>query len=87
MLRNNYRELRYTKQKTSTTIETGDNVGDTRLIELIALIKQNNQLSAKRLAVKLAVSDRTIERDIEKLKKQGKLKRIGNEKKGYWKLN
>ena len=52
----------------------------------MTLIKQNNQISAKQLAKSLSVSDRTIERDIEKLKKQGKLKRIGNEKNGYWEM-
>ena len=79
-------ELSYTKQKTITNVETGDNVGDNRWSEILILIKQNNQISAKQLAIKLSVSGRTIERDIEKLKKQGKLKRIGNEKNGYWKL-
>ena len=64
----------------------GDNVGDNRLIEIITLIKQKNQISAKQLAKQLSVSDRTIERDIEKLKKQEKLKRIGNEKNGYWEV-
>ena len=83
-------ELSYTKQKTITQVDVGDdvgdNVGDNRLIEIITLIKQNNQISAKQLAMKLFVSDRTIERDIEKLKKQGKLKRIGNEKNGHWEI-
>lgn len=83
-------ELSYTKQKTVTNIEisnnVGDNVGDNRLIDILALIKQNNQITAKQLALKLFVSDRTIERDIERLKKQEKLKRIGNEKKGHWEV-
>ena len=81
-------ELSYTKQKTITKVEfgdnVGDNVGDNRLTEIIDLIKQNNKITAKQLAARLSVSDRTIERDIEKLKKQGKLKRIGNEKNGHW---
>lgn len=64
----------------------GGNVGDLRLIEIMTLIKQNNQISAKQLAIQLSVSNRTIERDIEKLKKQGKLKRIGNEKNGHWEI-
>lgn len=55
-------------------------------MEIIVLIKQNNQISAKQLAKELSVSDRTIERDIEKLKKQGKLNRIGLEKNGYWQV-
>jgi len=34
----------------------------------------------------LVVSQITIKRDIEKLKKQKLLERIGKEKTGYWKL-
>lgn len=55
-------------------------------MKIINLIKQNNQISAKQLARKLSISDRTIERDIEKLKKQGTIKRIGSEKGGYWEV-
>ena len=57
--------------------KVGEKVGDIRFKEIIALIKQNNQISAKQLAKELSVSDRTIERDIEKLKKQGKINFIG----------
>jgi len=38
------------------------------------------------LAITLKVSTRTIRRDIEKLKNMNKLKRIGSEKTGYWKI-
>jgi predicted HTH transcriptional regulator len=38
------------------------------------------------LAGILKVSTRTIRRDIEKLKNMNKLKRIGSEKSGYWKI-
>ena len=64
----------------------GDNVGDNRLMKVMDLIKRNNQISAKQIAIQLSVTDRTIERDIEKLKKQGKLLRIGNEKSGHWEV-
>ena len=74
------------KTKLKVSDNVGDNVGDNRLKEIIALIKKNNQISAKQLAKELNVSDRTIERDIEKLKKKGKLDRIGPEKNGHWHL-
>ena len=64
----------------------GDNVGNNRLINILILINQNNQISAKQLAKLLSVSNRTIERDIEKLKDIGRLKRIGNEKTGHWEI-
>jgi len=64
----------------------GDNVGYSRLMKVLDLMKRNNQISAKQIAIQLSVTDRTIERDIEKLKKQGMLLRIGNEKIGHWEI-
>ena len=64
----------------------GDIVGDSRLMKVLNLIMRNNQISAKQIAIQLSVTDRTIERDIEKLKKQGMLLRIGNEKIGHWEI-
>ncbi|MHA1856716.1 MAG: DeoR family transcriptional regulator [Promethearchaeota archaeon] len=66
------------------TIET--NVPDKRTELIIDLIKKNNQIHLKDLAITLKVSTRTIRRDIEKLKNMNKLKRIGSEKSGYWKI-
>ena len=95
-------ELIYTSQKIVTKIEsiydvTGDvtgnvtdnvtdNVGDNRLNDLITLIGRIQQISVKQLAIKLSVSERTIKRDLEKLKAQGKIIRVGNEKTGHWEL-
>lgn len=64
----------------------GENVGEKRLSSLLALMEQNNRISAKQLAKLLSVSDRTIERDIVKLKIQNKLQRIGGEKGGHWEI-
>jgi len=64
-----------------------DNSGDNRLIKIISLIRQNHQISSQQLSIQLSVSARTIKRDLEKLKKAGKLKRIGNEKSGYWEVS
>ncbi|MDI9604250.1 MAG: DeoR family transcriptional regulator [Bacteroidota bacterium] len=35
----------------------------------------------------LQISDRTIERDIQKLKDIGILERVGGDRGGYWKIN
>lgn len=63
-----------------------DDVPDKRIEFLLELIKKNNQVLLKDLAITLQVSTRTIRRDIEKLKNMNKLKRIGSEKSGYWKI-
>jgi ATP-dependent DNA helicase RecG len=62
------------------------NVTDNRLLKLIELINADNQITTTELAEKTAVTKRTILRDIEKLKEQKKIIRIGSEKSGRWKV-
>ncbi|MFP4527722.1 MAG: HTH domain-containing protein [Candidatus Kapaibacterium sp.] len=50
------------------------------------IIRKNNKISATELAEILSVSDRTIERDLSKLKELNKIKRIGPAKGGYWQI-
>ncbi|WP_243348766.1 HTH domain-containing protein [Parabacteroides sp. FAFU027] len=54
--------------------------------KILVLIKQHKQISAAQIAEQLSVSNRTIERDIEKLRMSGMLKRIGSDKGGYWEV-
>ena len=54
--------------------------------KILYLIKQNNQISIKKLSNYFNVSDKTIKRDIEKLKTQNKLRRIGSARKGLWEV-
>jgi len=77
-------KIGYKIQKTITII---DNVTDNRLINILDLIEKNEQISTVKIANQLNVTKRTILRDIEKLKQQNKLIRIGSEKTGYWKIN
>ena len=63
-----------------------DNDTETRLKKLLILIAGNKRISIKKLAELCLVSTITVKRDIEKLKKQGKLQRIGDSKTGYWKV-
>ncbi len=50
----------------------------------IPLVKQNKNYSVSKLAELLNVSPRTISRDIEKLKTEKRLQRVGDENTGYW---
>lgn len=52
--------------------------------KIIAALKKNNFLTEKDLAEKFAVTPRTIERDLTKLKQNGVLERIGSKKDGRW---
>jgi ATP-dependent DNA helicase RecG len=62
------------------------NVVEKRLLKIINLIKENKQISASEIAFQLNITERTIQRDINKLKKKNKIKRIGPAKGGYWEV-
>ena len=47
-------------------------------------IKENPQITIPELSSILNVTDRTVERQISKLKEIGLIKREGGRKKGYW---
>ena len=50
------------------------------------LIIENNRITSNKLKDILGVSKATIERDISKLREEGKLEYIGSSKNGYWKI-
>jgi len=54
--------------------------------KILWLIKDNPEISANELAYIVNRSSRTIERTIVKLKKEGRIKRIGSDKGGHWKV-
>ncbi len=47
---------------------------------------KNNEVTIPELADKLNVNEKTIKRDIEKLRGQNKIKRIGPDKGGHWEV-
>ena len=56
-----------------------------RVHAIFNLIRENNSITIKELAEKLKVSEKTIKRDLEKLKKENLIKRVGK-KGGYWEI-
>ena len=50
---------------------------------ILKYIEQNNTISAKEISALLQIVDRTVERDIQKLRKMGILERIGGDKRYY----
>ncbi|MDR0748208.1 MAG: putative DNA binding domain-containing protein [Tannerellaceae bacterium] len=57
-----------------------------RQTDILKLIKEDNSLSRDAISKRLSISESSVYRDIEKLKKTGKLERIGGDKGGYWKI-
>jgi len=66
------------------TIETNENVTENREQSILNLILTNKYITTTKLAQLLNVNRRTIARDIESLKNQDKLIRVGGDKGGYW---
>ncbi len=63
------------------TVKTlDDTVNDT----VFELIKQNSAISAKEIGERLTISLSTVKRKIKELKEDGKIVRIGSDKKGRW---
>ena len=54
--------------------------------KILSLIKNDHKITIAELSDTIGVSTRSIERNIEKLKLEGKLARIRAEKGGHWKI-
>lgn len=54
--------------------------------KIIRSIKHNAQITIKELAEQLGISTRAVEKNISKLKMDGKIERIGADKGGHWKI-
>ena len=57
-----------------------------RRTAIIELLRKEPNYSGSQLAKLLNVSSRTISRDIDKLKTEGKLRRVGDENMGHWEV-
>jgi len=63
-----------------------DNVPNDRGDLILHSIKENTNISVKDLASKYDVNEKTIKRDIEKLKQNGKITRVGSARSGHWEI-
>ena len=61
-----------------------ENVPENRSDFIVVLIKNNGKITILEIAKKVNVNEKTIKRDIAKLKEKGLLKRIGPDKGGHW---
>ena len=81
-------ELNYKIQKNSTVTENvTENVTEKRQRQILSIIKSIPQITTTQLALLQHVTSRTILRDLDALKSQGKLRRVGGDKGGYWEIN
>lgn len=66
-----------------TSVKRRGNVGETSE-KILALIQATPHITIPELAYKIGVTTRSIERNIQKLKDDNLLKRIGADKGGSW---
>jgi ATP-dependent DNA helicase RecG len=55
--------------------------------KILEIMKENQLITIQELSVLLGISDRAIKNNINKLKKQDLIKRIGPAKGGRWEVN
>ena len=54
--------------------------------KIIEMISENANITIPEIAAVLEVTERTVERAINKLKTENKIERIGAKKGGYWQI-
>lgn len=55
-------------------------------MKTLELIKQNPEITAKKVAFELGLTQRTIENYLAKLKDNGYIEREGSDKTGFWRI-
>lgn len=60
----------------------GDENGDVK--KILLLLKQEPDITAKKLSLKTGFSTRKISRMIKELREKGRISRAGSDRKGYW---
>lgn len=53
---------------------------------ILKILRKNPEITIPELASIVNITPRSIERNLEKLRKSGKIKRIGSHREGYWKI-
>ena len=54
--------------------------------KIVELIRKNREISALTIAENIGITQRAVEKQISKLKDEGKLRRVGPAKGGYWEI-
>ncbi len=67
---------------TEVLIKTSEKVSE----KIINALDQNRSMTIAEFAKTLGLSTRSIERNLQKLQKEGRLRRIGPQKGGYWEV-
>ena len=89
-LKNRYLHVDYKKAKDSKNVPVNVPVNvplKDRQKKVVAALSKDPHASAQKLAEKFGVTEKTIKRDLQLLKQQNLITRVGADKNGYWKVN
>ena len=84
-LKNRYLHVDYKKPQDRKNVPVNVPVKNRRE-KIIAVLTKDPHMSAQRLAEKFGVTEKTIKRDLQLLKQQNQIVRVGADKNGYWKV-
>ena len=59
----------------------------TKETEILALLREDATMTTAEIAQKLSVNRRTVQRELEKLKKKNCIERKGGRRYGYWEIH
>lgn len=71
-----------TEENKNSHKANGDENGDVK--KILLLLKQEPDITAKKLSLKTGFSTRKISRMIKELREKGRISRAGSDRKGYW---
>lgn len=85
-------EFPFSLPKDNTIIANGDDNGneigddDSEMMKVLGLLEENASITAKQMSEQMDISARKVSRLIKALKENGKIIRVGSDRKGYWKI-
>jgi predicted HTH transcriptional regulator len=83
-----YKQRRKTKlTSVKTSVITSVITSVKTSVKILNLIKSNNRITIPEIAAIIGITERSVERNLENLKKAEKLQRIGPDKGGHWEIN
>ena len=85
MIKNITRDIEVYRKSIDDTFISGEKPQKSRE-KIMALLSQDNTLSAADLAERIGITAKAVEKQIAALKADGVLRRIGPDKGGYWQV-
>jgi hypothetical protein len=85
-LKNRYLHIKSNNNAAYNSINQDVSVNVSVKDKILEIIRQHPKIRVKDLAEKLSVNERTVYRNLKKLKADNKIERIGADKNGLWKM-